>query len=218
MLNKIRVASHGQPPARLCVSSGLLEERAGSGTLLHQRLAAAAGAIVGVDIDAQGIARLKDLGFANVVVADLSVSSENVISTVKQVMNGCDVIVCGEVLEHVPNAGGLLRGVADVARAFDAYAIITVPNAFSIRSMLAVLSGTEIVHPDHKYYFSWRTLKALLEHCGLEIVDTHFYAAELVSASSLTRFFKAALNRTVVPLRPQLGEGLVVKARVAASS
>ncbi|MGO9056955.1 MAG: methyltransferase domain-containing protein [Candidatus Binataceae bacterium] len=197
-----------------CVDSGLLEERASSGELMHQAIAGVAKAILGVDIDLQGIERLRQLGFTNVIAADLSVSSETVMRETERLMKGCDVIACGELLEHVPNAGSLLKGIGEIARAFDSAAIITVPNAFSIRSILAVLAGTEIVHPDHKYYFSWRTLKSLLEQSGLEIVETHFYADNRGSASP-TDFFKAVLNRTVVPLRPQLGEGIAIKARAA---
>lgn len=201
-----------------CVSSGMLEERASNGTLLHQRLAATAGAILGVDIDAPGVQRLKALGFHNVIAADLAQSSKPVIRAAERLMKGCDVIVCGEVLEHVPNAGAMLRGVAEVARAFGAHALFTVPNAFSIRGMLAVLSGTEIVHPDHKYYFSWRTLRALLECCGLNTEQVYFYAGELNAGSRAAALLKAILNRTVVPLRPQLGEGIIVKARAARNS
>jgi 2-polyprenyl-3-methyl-5-hydroxy-6-metoxy-1,4-benzoquinol methylase len=197
-----------------CVDTGFLEERASSGELMHQRIAGVAKAILGVDIDLQGIERFRQLGFANVIAADLSVSSETVMRETERLMKGCDVIACGEVLEHVPNAGNLLNGIGELARAFDAAAIITVPNAFSIRSILAVLAGTEIVHPDHKYYFSWRTLKSLLEQSGLVIVETHFYADNRDSASR-TDFFKAVLNRTLVPLRPQLGEGIAIKARAA---
>ena len=197
-----------------CVDTGFLEERASSGELMHQRIAGVAKAILGVDIDLQGIERFRQLGFTNVIAADLSVSSETVMRETERLMKGCDVIACGEVLEHVPNAGNLLNGIGELARAFDAAAIITVPNAFSIRSILAVLAGTEIVHPDHKYYFSWRTLKSLLEQSGLVIVETHFYADNRGSASR-TDFFKAVLNRTLVPLRPQLGEGIAIKARAA---
>jgi predicted TPR repeat methyltransferase len=197
-----------------CVDSGFLEERANSGELMHRGIAGVASAILGVDIDVAGIERLRQLGFANVLAADVSVSSETVIRETERVMNGCDVIACAEVLEHVPNVGSLLKGIGELARAFNAAALITVPNAFSIRSILAVLSGTEMVHPDHKYYFSWRTLKVLLEQSGFEIVETHFYADNRGPASR-SDFFKALLNRTVVPLRPQLGEGIAIKVRVA---
>lgn len=195
-----------------CVDSGLLEERAGSGELTHRAIADVAKAILGVDIDVQGIERLRQLGFSNVMTADLSASSETVIREAERLMNGCDIIACGEVLEHVSNVGGLLNGIGEVARAFDAAVIITVPNAFSIRSILAVMAGTELVHPDHKYYFSWRTLKSLLEQSAFEIVETHFYANNRGPASA-TDFFKAVLNRTLVALRPQLGEGIAIKAR-----
>jgi len=195
-----------------CVDSGLLEERAGTSELTHRAIADVAKAILGVDVDLQGIERLRQLGFSNVMTADLSASSETVIREAERLMKGCDIIACGEVLEHVPNVGSLLNGIGEVARTFDAAVIITVPNAFSIRSILAVIAGTEIVHPDHKYYFSWRTLKTLLEQSGLGIVEAHFYANNRGPASP-TDFFKAVLNRTVVALRPQLGEGIAIKAR-----
>ncbi len=194
-----------------CVDSGLLEERANTGELMHQEIARVAKAILGVDTDRQGIERLRQLGFSNVLAADLSVTSDTVIRETRRSMNGCDIIACGEVLEHAPNAGALLKGIGDIARVFDAAAIITVPNAFSIRSILNVLAGTEIVHPDHKYYFSWWTLKSLVEQSGMEIVETHFYADNRGAAAS-SDFFKALLNRTVVPLRPQFGEGIAIKA------
>jgi 2-polyprenyl-3-methyl-5-hydroxy-6-metoxy-1,4-benzoquinol methylase len=130
-----------------CVDSGLLEERAVTGELTHHAIAEVAKAILGVDVDLQGIERLRQLGFSNVVRADLSASSETVIREAERLMNGCDIIACGEVLEHVPNVGSLFSGIGEVARAFDAAVIITVPNAFSIKSILAVVAGTEIVHP-----------------------------------------------------------------------
>jgi 2-polyprenyl-3-methyl-5-hydroxy-6-metoxy-1,4-benzoquinol methylase len=73
-----------------------------------------------------------------------------VIREAERLMKGCDIIACGEVLEHVPNAGSLLGGIGEVVRAFDAAVMITVPNAFLFRSILAVMAGTEIVHPNHK--------------------------------------------------------------------
>lgn len=200
-----------------CVDSGLLEERASKGELMHQAIAKVAKAVVGVDIDRQGIETLRQLGFTNLIAADLSVSAGTVIRDAERLMGGCDVIACGEVLEHVPNPGGLLKGISEAARTFNAAAMITVPNAFSIRSILAVLAGTEIVHPDHKYYFSWQTMKSLLEQSDLEIVQAHFYA-DTRGPAAATDFFKAVMNRTVLPLLPQLGEGIAVKARAAARS
>ncbi len=137
-----------------CVSSGLLEERYQNGTLLHSRLRNCAKAIVGVDVDARGVTRMTQLGYQNILAADLSTDSALVEDHIRRTMGTCDVIVCGEMVEHVPNAGALLRGVAVLASRFDASILVTVPSAFSIRGFLAILTGTEVVHPDHKYYFS----------------------------------------------------------------
>ncbi len=75
-----------------------------------------------------------------------------------------DVIVCGEVLEHLSNPGWFLtrlrRQYADLPVVF------TVPNAFSHVAAQHIAKGVENVNRDHVAWYSYRTLMTLLERHG----------------------------------------------------
>jgi hypothetical protein len=75
-----------------------------------------------------------------------------------------EVIVCGEVLEHLSNPGWFLTRLR---RQFgDTPTIITVPNAFSAAAQKQLLKGIENVNADHVAWYSFRTLKTLLGRAG----------------------------------------------------
>ena len=95
---------------------------------------------------------------------------------------GFEVILAGEILEHVSNAGRFLQSVASVM-AEETELIITTPNASSIRQFLYGLLRREKVHEDHNYYFSYRTIRQLLGKFGLTCTETCFFFA------SCARFF-----------------------------
>lgn len=94
-----------------------------------------------------------------------------------------DVIVCGEVLEHLSNPGYLL---ARLRKQFDqAPVIVTVPNAFSAAAAQHMEHGTENVNLDHTCWFSYRTLRTLLERAGYAIAEFYWYGGEPLTAEGL---------------------------------
>jgi 2-polyprenyl-3-methyl-5-hydroxy-6-metoxy-1,4-benzoquinol methylase len=94
-----------------------------------------------------------------------------------------DVIVCGEVIEHLSNPGHFL------ARLKRQYAgvpvIITVPNAFSEIGRKQLARGVENVNRDHVAWYSYRTLRTLLERVGYEIREFYWYNGEPRTAEGL---------------------------------
>ena len=83
-----------------------------------------------------------------------------------------DVVVCGEVVEHLTKPGHLL----DLIRAeYTCPVIITVPNAFSDIGRSHLERGIENVHYDHKAWYSYHTLKALLERHKFTIDEFYWY-------------------------------------------
>jgi hypothetical protein len=84
-----------------------------------------------------------------------------------------EVIVCGEVLEHLGNPGWCLtrlkRQYAGVP------VILTVPNAFTTVGRHHLQRGIENVNIDHVAWYSPRTLKTLLERHGFEIHEFYYY-------------------------------------------
>jgi 2-polyprenyl-3-methyl-5-hydroxy-6-metoxy-1,4-benzoquinol methylase len=81
-------------------------------------------------------------------------------------------ILCGEVLEHLTNPGHLLRRVRATYPSI--HVIITVPNAYHTGGYRWVQQKhTENVNRDHTAWYSYRTLKTLIEKCGYV---EHFFA------------------------------------------
>lgn len=96
-----------------------------------------------------------------------------------------DLILCGEVLEHLSNPGFFLQRLKKQYP--NVPVLITVPNAMSYGSLKYVTSGIENVNIDHVSWYSWRTLKTLLSRFGYEIREFYWYNG-----------------------KPQISEGLIV--------
>jgi len=191
-----------------CADVGLTEIRVKKGELLHAKLTDLCEGVIGVDVNQEGIQKLKEFGFDNVAVHDITTSAPAVIELLEQQIKSCDIILCAEVIEHVQNVTDFLVGVREIAARFDSEVIISTPNAFNIRGFLGIIRGVEIVHSDHKCYFSWKTLDTLLNQAGLRITETLFYYNELVP-TSYRNVIQKSLTRLVLRWYPYLGDGVI---------
>ncbi len=94
-----------------------------------------------------------------------------------------DVIVCGEVLEHLSNPGWFLtrlkRQYAGVP------VIISVPNAFSTVARQHIVKGTENVNRDHVAWYSHKTLSTLLKRAGYTVQESYWYNGQPYVAEGL---------------------------------
>ena len=95
---------------------------------------------------------------------------------------GVNLVVCGEVLEHLTNPGHLLKRLW---RQYWATMIVTVPNAFSDASRRWMQRGIENVNLDHCCWYSYHTLKALLCKSGYSMVEWHWYNGRPLYAEGL---------------------------------
>ncbi len=84
-----------------------------------------------------------------------------------------DIIVCGEVLEHLGNPGWFLHRLREQYEGVPV--IITVPNALSSVSLKHIGRGIENVNKDHVAYYSFTTLKTLLARYGYTIKESFWY-------------------------------------------
>ena len=117
------------------------------GTLLHHQLAENATELYGFDADQEGIDVLTSRGVKNLYKADLERLDE------LDLDKTFDVIIAGEMIEHLSNPGLFLRGIKRFMRA-DSTLVITTINAYGgIRMFVYSLRGrggrAEPVHPDH---------------------------------------------------------------------
>jgi predicted TPR repeat methyltransferase len=189
-----------------CVASGSTIESFNDNSLLHLQILKVAKRAIGIDIDEKGIEFLTKQGIPDLIVFDAQNLSQ------LQLNLPIDVIVAGEIIEHVPNPGLLLKGASQLLdkNKSKSILIVTVPNAFSLRHFVPVfLNKKEFVLPDHNFYFSYSTLKALLESCGLNLIDFYTYSNLNKNLKPLKRFAKNILNNTILKFSPFSAEGLI---------
>lgn len=92
-----------------------------------------------------------------------------------------DVVVCGEILEHLSNPGKLL----DVLHCLRCPVVISVPNAFMEIGSSWLKKGIENVNDEHVAWYSYRTLKTLVERHGFRIIRWEWYNGPPMTAEGL---------------------------------
>ena len=144
-----------------CADSPYTAELLAAGTLLHCRLVRVAK-VTGIDVDAQALELLaRALPGERLLLADVSADLP------ESELGRYELVLAGEVLEHVGDADAFLRGCAALL-APGGRLCVTVPNACCPKIGLRALSGRESVHPDHRVYYGPRTLTRTLEAAGLQ--------------------------------------------------
>lgn len=129
------------------------------GTWLHRELVTHAKDVLGVDYLPEAVQGLKNLGF--------NVTCQNVEKL--NLERTFDVIVAGEIIEHLSNPGLFLEGVHRHLKD-DGLFILTTPNPFSIAQFFKILKRNKIkVNSDHTAWFDPQTIHALLQKNKFEI-------------------------------------------------
>lgn len=186
-----------------CADAPFTKQRLRDGTLLHLRLQASAGHLAGVDLSAESIGLMREAGIDNLHVANCE---EPLAAAVP---GRYDVVIAGETLEHVLNAGDFLASLRDVCSP-SGVVLITTPNHASIKKNLRLLTRTELVHPEHVAYYSISTLTRLFDLVGLRPMDWSFYWA---TASARAKMVNGLLDR--LPRMRYYADGICVACRPA---
>ena len=155
------------------LDSPFTADKVREGALLHARIGQCAASLFGIDVDEAALELYRSLtGDHRNAVMDFEGLRDGTIG------GGFEVIVLGEVLEHLRNPGDALVGLRSLRETSPgAVLCVTVPNALFAGSFLAGLRGEEIVHPEHYYYFSPATLSRLLTDCGFTDIEMRLYAS-----------------------------------------
>jgi len=223
------VGSRNPALSRLCegktvlhlgfVDEGLLEERLISRDWLHSELARVSNRLVGVDISKDGVQRAIEVGFNDCYIGDVEELTQARFPRLNY-----DIILAADIIEHIANPGLFLEQLQAVATS-NTVVVITTPNALSIKTLFFPLARTEVVHPDHNFYYSPVTLTTLLRKYGFEVTEINFYSSIWVAnhrnsttlrqkvMKSLFTATDAVLRYSVVPLCPYYSEGMLFQVR-----
>lgn len=94
-----------------------------------------------------------------------------------------DVIVCGEILEHLSNPGWFLKRLRRQYAGIPL--IVTVPNAYSAGSLSWLKQGIENVNRDHVAWYSPKTISTLLQRAGYTVGALFYYNGNGPTAEGL---------------------------------
>lgn len=155
--------------------SPFMQERIKNGEILHLKIKKVSRELWGTDIDAKSLRKyVKITGDKNVMSLDISKPLKNP----RKYKKNFDLLIFGEVLEHVLNPGITLHNLAKICRINRAKLLVTTPNAFNVAGFMAAWRGNEIVHPEHYYYYSPVTLNRLLIDTGFTNIRMSLYASD----------------------------------------
>lgn len=195
-----------------CTNSPNTIERWNNETLLHKRLcdrARSIGAnVIGIDIDDEAINLLQSK-MPNEIIIN---ADAHKLSAYFGNNRRFDLIIAGDVIEHLPNPGIFLQSCDNVLST-DGKIIITTSNAFSIVRFVKSLLFHEAVHNEHTAYYSHKTLGRLLKMYDFEGCDFGYYKCEPICNLSLNRLISNLIENILCVIFPQFSEGVVVSAK-----
>jgi SAM-dependent methyltransferase len=188
-----------------CTDSPYTEERLTAGVLIHQQLLRVAP-VTGFDVDADALGLLRRaLPDERFVLADVTAG-------VPEAERGrYQLVVAGEVLEHVADADAFLCGCRRLLCS-GGRLCVTVPNACSPKIGLRSLAGREVIHPDHRTYYGPRTLARTLRGAGFEPESMASCLAPVGTVGGLA--YHQVVRTAHRVFQGPVGEGLIAVGRV----
>ena len=156
---------------------------------LHRHLAESAAECLGVDILEDDVLELQRRGFR--------VIAQDVLAT--PIADTFDVIVCGEMIEHISRPGDLFSSAAKMLSP-DGRLLITTPNPWYVGYILKAMFPQRFlpVSVDHVAWYDAPTLAELAERNGFALtghqglVNTHHVTMRARLAFWLTRILQLA--------------------------
>ena len=170
-LNEHPLGGHARLLRLVPPGSRVLDVGCSTGTLARP-LVQRGCSVVGIELDPASAERAREV-CAEVLVGD--------VETIELPFadGSFDVVLCGDVVEHLRDPGAFLARVRPVLRA-DGLLVLTTPNVANWAMRLSLLAGrwryTErgILDRTHAHLFTRKTLVATLEQAGYRIVELDY--------------------------------------------
>jgi len=153
------------------IQHDLYEEKIKQDDWLHSKIVKVAKSLVGFDYLKNDVKLIKNKYGYEVYYADVMNLEE--VNLEKKF----DIIVCGELIEHIENPGLMLDGIKRFMN-IDTKLIITTPNPWMTDRINLINSGvTEEtwLNKEHVSWYSYQTLKQLLERKEFEEENYDYY-------------------------------------------
>lgn len=171
---------------------------AASPSTLHTRLSAIAN-VTGVDISADAVEEYRRNGICdNILIGDVEKLGELGLSP------EFDLIVIGDLIEHLSNPGHMLNGVRALCTK-DTRVILTTPHAFGLAPFLRHVSGRFEEGLQHVMTFNEQNLTHLVARHGFKVTESGTCFQSESDTGSLT----FTLGKKLFEIFPKLGGTLI---------
>lgn len=155
-----------------CDHIDLIDEKRQEGNWLHDVLTVSSQTCLGVDISEESVDYVHNLGIANIMFCDITNHVPD------EILNHApwDMIIAGEILEHVNNPVLFLNKMHNQLKGIVKEIIITVPNAWRWSNIRNIFNTVEYINSDHRYWFTPYTLMKVCLESGF--IPKEFYYVE----------------------------------------
>jgi SAM-dependent methyltransferase len=137
-----------------CYDETAVKLKEKSGYWLHSRIAQKAKKVIGIDSSNLIRSDIKTGRTSKIIKKDLYDLDDSFARD-----NKIDVIVAGELIEHLPDASKFLRLMKNLYPG--KMLVLTTPNATSLTNILLAMFNRESNHKDHTQIYSYKTLYSL---------------------------------------------------------
>jgi hypothetical protein len=193
-------------------------EKRGKGTWLHEVIAAAGRRVDGVDSSAFVPAEGLRTGPNSTIRRGDATDPGSVLSALEETP---EVIVAGELIEHLESPLQFLKRIAALPQFKGATLLLTTPNATALHNCLVALVGRESTHHDHLCILSYKTLTTLCARAGFRDCEIIPYYARFTEMKErhkgLARIFVLGSQLAINVLEwmfPLLSFGYVVRVQL----
>lgn len=158
---------------------------------LHGQLRDVAGELLGIDIVADEVDKLRQQGY-RVECMDVTAG--------ERPEGRWDLIVAGELVEHLGSPGGLFDAAADLLDD-DGVFVLTTPNPYAPWRVVQHLRGRPYENADHALLLDGWGIAELAERAGLRLTAIRGLAGAPVGWKA--RVLDALVRRRLIPVIPE---------------
>ena len=174
---------------------------------VHGRVTTVADGVTGLDINPRVIEAMKRTIPGDYIVGDITEPE-----LAEKIGRQFDLVLFPDVIEHLDCFRTALNNIKNLLRP-NGEVIITAPNAYCLERFGKMLFRYEAVHEEHTSYFSYATMKRLLEMNGFEITTFYFVNENRVAFASLFDRIAHYTMVWVARILPQYSAGIFVVAQ-----
>jgi len=145
----------------------LINKKIEQGKWLHALLCEVATECTGIDINTEAVEFMtRELKLKDIYHADITQALPE-----KLIDRQWDVVVMGEILEHIDNPVHFLQQLKHQLQPQASELIITVPNSFNRLFKNDIQRNTEDINSDHMYHFTPYTLGRVMYKSGFTSLE-----------------------------------------------